>query len=1415
MSSRGKVVLGILRCYLLVLASFVASAQKQNTDISFKHLSTVDGLSNFTVFSIAQDRQGFMWFGTMDGLNRFDGRHMRTYKVDDLEPGSLGNNHVYSLLCTSDTGMWVGTANGLYHYNFIYDDFSRIALTNNTGTEAPILEVKSMMQNGDHLWIGTSQGLFVYDLREKRISTSLAKLIDSISATVETIHRSGDGNIWIGGREGLFIFSDDKLARIESDPMGKYHDGSNVISIISDRQDRIWFGTMDLESGLMIYDPTNGSFTELNRKDGYLPHNKVNCLFSLDDGKIWAGTTWGLAILDEISFSSQHYLYDRRNPGSISQNSIRKIFSGTNDIIWIGTYSGGVNFFDRRSQLIRHETNIYENETSINFNIVASIFEDSEQNLWIGTEYGGVNIYDRQRGTYRVLMRKPGINSLINDNIKSVVEDRFGRKFIATQFGLSIYDPSTRTFFNIDDAETSRGKLNFKIVVDLCMDGDGDVWIGTNKWIGTSRMTGPGYVLKYDVSSDTIIHFPTENAASSIVDGGVNCMIYDDVRNMIWSGGDNGITGFNLDDHSYISDDVFLEMTEVFDGVVINDIVLDQFGLLWVATFGYGLYVVDLESYRVRQLGDANGLPESSFYSLVRDDDAIWISTNAQLLKIHQFTEFEDGDIQIDNFGIQEGFPPQQYFRNAAYKDRDGILYFGGDDGYIAFDPKEVEKIILTPSVILLNLYVNGEPFNIEAAHGDQHLNLAALDEVTLNHNQSSFSVEFIGPNYINPGNTWYQYQLVGMDDDWQGLRNSHEINFAELKRGNYELRVRASSDPERFAEEYTSIAINVLPPYWATSWAYLIYLAVIMISLYVLFTLSRKWERLNQNLKFEHLQREQEKEFNQKRIKFFTDISHELRTPLTLILAPLERIVKSNFGNAKVRNQLMLMLRNGDRMLQLINQLLNLRKLETGHMHLQVAKGNIVRFVIETSLSFRELANDRQIQFDVDASRDNIKMYFDRNKFEIILFNLLSNAVKYTPKNGRIRISVKEAELESAAQSSEEHENRAINISIENSGRGIPTQEIDHIFERFFSGERDSLQSKTSSGVGLEIVKNLVELHKGSISVVSTHAEDGVSGLTKFTVTLKRGKEHFSPNEIIKDFKSSEDIANYGGVALEPYLEESESELEGTQELNGNDPSESVLIVEDNEEVRNLVANLFREEYKVFEATNGKEALEISQKQIPDLVISDIMMPVMDGIELCRELKTNVNTSHIPVILLTARTAVTFRYEGLETGADDYIVKPFNVEGLRLRAKNLIGQRKKLKEKYTQSGLSIPTEVSLTSVDEKLMQKTIDYIIENIGSSDLSVDRIASEVGMSRTNFYRKIKALTNRSAAEFLRSVRMNYAAQLLKTNKVRVSEVGPMVGISDVDYFRECFKKQFGLSPRAYIESQEISPDLSHKG
>lgn len=1402
---RRNIHFSLYRSYLHYIVLFIFCSQlvgyAQHHNITFKHLSTTDGLSNFTVLSIAQDHQGFMWFGTMDGLNRYDGKDIKIYREDPDDPNSLGNNYIYDLQVTSDSGIWVGTNGGLYYYDYKYDSFKAIPLINRNGDKRNGISIRSFYHDGDLLWIGTAQGLFHYDLvHEKFIyPDELGGNSQRPNEVIYSIKKSKEGTIWIGHNNGLTKFRDKVYSDISYTTNETQIKGSQAFAVISieiDSFDRLWLGTADLQSGLIVYDPRSGKKVALSKQDDHLPHNRVNCLSRFNDEIIWAGTTWGLALINERTFESKHYFYENQNPASLSQNSIKEIFMSNDELIWLGTYSGGVNYFDKRTQLINHVTDRYNDDRSLNFNIVSSIFQDRNENLWIGTEYGGINIFNSVKQRFSVIRDEGSKISLISDNIKCIVEDHKGRLFIATQFGLSIYNPANASFFNINRNIGPRGRLNANIVHNLCIDHQNNIWIGTTG--------GANHFKMYNIQKDSVIHyFPEDRNFPTLNSILVNSMVFDPESKIVWAGGNNGLGGIHAVSKKHVSSEAFRPAAETLQATIINDLYLDENGLLWIATFGRGLFILNPHTFELRKIGKNEGLNESSFYAIQGDDDGnIWVSVSAYLLKIKPLEHIRGKIASIEKFGLQEGFPPQQYLRNSACKGNDGTLYFGGDDGYVSFNPREVENIVFNPEVSFLGIDVNGEELKLSSGADGHYLNVGSLSTLSLKYYESSFAVRFIAPNYISPENTWYQYQFSDLGDSWQDIGNANSINFTKLKAGNYTLKLRASSDPENWGSGFSQMKIEIDPPYWSTSWAYAMYIIIISVMLYVFFLISRKWERMEHNLKLEHFEREKEQDFHERRIRFFTDISHELRTPLTLILAPIERLIKSNLGNVKIKNQLMLMLRNGERMLQLVNQLLDLRKLETGHMQLKIAKGDITHFIREVLLSFREMAESRDIDFKFKSDKEKVNVWFDRDKFEIILFNLLSNALKFTPESGKITIDVHEHVNSKKETNLQEN---LIAIEISNTGRGIPDDQIDHVFERFYTGDKGNSNKNHGSGVGLEIVKKLIDLHHGIIEVQSTYDEKGEIGVTNFKILLKKGSAHFDDKLLLSEYTSSEDIRGYKTAIADESINSSAA---STTRIDGEgiEHEHTILIVEDNLEVRKLIVDIFQREYNVMEGENGKQGLELAHEKIPDLIITDVMMPEIDGIELCRRLKNNIVTSHIPVIILTARTAVTFKYEGLETGADDYIIKPFNVEDLKVRSKNLIRQRQLLKERFTTDSSFLPSDITITSVDDKLMLKVKEFIIENIGTEHLKVEKIAEEVGMSRANFYRKIKALTNMSAADFLKKIKMDHAAQLLKTNKFRVSEVQSIIGISDPDYFRKCFKAQFGMTPRDYIETNK---------
>jgi signal transduction histidine kinase/DNA-binding response OmpR family regulator len=647
-----------------------------------------------------------------------------------------------------------------------------------------------------------------------------------------------------------------------------------------------------------------------------------------------------------------------------------------------------------------------------------------------------------------------------------------------------------------------------------------------------------------------------------------------------------------------------------------------------------------------------------------------------------------------------------------------------------------------------------------------------------------------------------YAYRFSGEGENWIELGSRNLITFNNLAQGDYTIEIAASEDPGSWEGKGTILEITILPPFWKSSFAIVIYSVIILILLYLFYRTITRWERLHSDLKVEQVKREQEQKLHEQRIRFFTDISHELRTPLTLILSPIDLIIKNHPLSMRVMNTLLMVKQNGEKMLQLINQLLDLRKADAGHLKFHAARGNIVRFLEEVMLSFRDLAISREINLDFMPGSKSIEIYYDRDKFEIIITNLLSNAIKHSKQHGHVKVSIEE-HSDPGDVSISNFPDGFVQIIIEDSGKGIPPDKIDRIFDRFF--EADS--GIKGSGIGLEITKKYVELHRGTIAVESRPENSDLPGFTKFIIKLPMGRRHLRDDEILDNYISSEDIKGYiSAERLKGLHPDLENEIEKIAPAdNGEKRQYKIIIVEDNSELREFLIQMLNEQFIVSSAENGKVAWEMILKDPPDIIISDIMMPEMDGIELCRRIKTDVRSSHIPVILLTARTAITFKYEGLETGADEYITKPFQPEFLSLKIRNLLYQREMVRRKYLKDSITDPEVITLTSMDEKLLKKAIDYIHANIDKSDLSIESLSEHLGISRVHLYRKLKSITGVTPQEFLKTIRMKYSASLISQKKLRISEVAYMSGYKDLAYFSKSFKEFYGMSPSEYQKNK----------
>lgn len=1344
-----------------------------------------DGLSNNSAICLLEDKDGFIWIGTYDGLNKFDGINFEIYKHVFNDSNSLINNQVNCLTETNKRELWIGTANGLCQYNSKTNRFKTYPLPtilSNTNS----LYIRSVLETKDEkLWIGTTRGLYTID-KERLHSNFMMLQADTanLANNVRVIFQDSNENIWFGTSNGLYKKESTGFKRYYFDPSLELNPVI-VREIKEDKNGLLWIGTENNGVYVLSFkeDKINPEF-QINTGNSNIPSNIIRKILFDDEESVWIGTFGGLSIYNPNTNSCSNYSASNSKSGSLANNSIHDIIKDSMGGIWIAIYLGGVNYYHQQKNLFEHQNwNSGGNNNHVN-SVVSVLLEDDNNNLWIGTEGGGLYKSKDEGKTIDEYIQLSG-SQMDQNTIKSLALSK-NKLWIGTLTGLSSYDLFSKKITHyVHDSQNSNSIIPNHVLA-LLYENEEKIWIGTNG--GGVQLFNPKTLSFKKIEELEKLH--------------VRCF-YRDSENRIWIGCEEKIFIIDGTTNQLIDLSGKIENWSQLDAN-ISFITQDSQKNFWIGTFGMGLYL--LKNNKLFWFNTNNGLIDNTVNSLLEGDlKQLWITTNKGLSKIevNEDNSSENPIIHSQTYSLNQGVQGLQFSPNCALKSKSGKLFFGGINGINSFRNEQIQEYDFFPRLIFSELRIDYKLVQPGEENSPLSLSLNETSDLLLNYNQRDFSISFSGINFINPDKNNYRYRVVGIDDSWIDMGRESSINFTYFPVGTYEIRVQVSTNPNLWDSSYRSLSVTVLPPWWKTGWAFLIYGLLLIGLLILFFGFSQRWAKMKNQLVMQQFQRDKENELHQLKLKFFTDVSHELRTPLTLILAPLENLISKSEVPNRIRNQLLQIQRSGYRLMQLVNQILDLRKLETGHEHLRVAQGNIIRFFTEISLAFKEVATTKNISFEFISHKESLLLWYDRDKLEIIINNLLSNAFKFTNTNGNVQLILTEVNGSDLSDEMQEinAERRYLQINIVDSGEGINPEDLKRIYNRFYSKNVTKNTLIPNAGVGLELTKRMVELHKGGIRVISG-SDDSKNNKTIFSVYLPIDKNAYSADELNFNFKNSEDPSLYTKEFLQRETVMNLSEIESEKQQTENiDEFERLLIVEDNPEVRKFIKELFYNEYEISEAENGEIAFEKAIETNPQLIISDIMMPVMDGIELCRQIKTDPRTSHIPVILLTARTALTFKYEGLETGADDYITKPFSARFLSLRVKNLIQQRKKIQEHFKREAICDPGSITVTSVDEKILKKAVDYITANISDPSINVNKISAHVGLSRVHFYRKIKALTNQTAVEFVRNVKLKRAAFLLSQDKISVKEVRNMVGFEDADYFRDCFKNQFGVSPSEY--------------
>lgn len=1358
--------------FLSLLSILQLTAQSH----SVKKLGIEQGLSNNYVVSITQDKQGFLWFATEEGLNKFDGTRFITYYKNDLphnNQGITGNelNRVYA--DSKRPIIWIATQrDGLNAYN--YDEQTFTAYQHNPENPHSLItndvtDISPSTQNDDGLWVSTYyRGIEYLNINNGQFTHYNKSTVPSLpSNQTWTVLDGGDNNLYIGHvGSGFSIFSlKDKSVKNFQNETGNPASlpGNDVFCIIKDANGNIWLGT---NNGLALYNAANDNFITFrnNKNDKYATLcSRILSIRQLKDNRLWiASELNGIAILnlkqgmflspEELSIE---YIQEGDDSRSLSNASARCIFQDSFDNIWIGTWGGGINFISSKPPLFTtlSYSPIPNNENSLNNKVASSLCMDRQGRVWIGTDGGGINVFE---GEKRIAIYRKESGDIPSNFILASLQDSKGNLWFGSyQGGISYYDSRNKRFRSI--SLMGQSNLDVRTIYE---DAQHNIWVGYSG----------GIVVLNPLTMKIIQHYNTDN---SELHSDFIRSIAQDEKGRFWIGTFGDGLGIYTPDLQKIKT---FTQRDGFCSNTINQIIQDKQKRMWIGT-GEGLVCflsTNELNYKTYQRKD--GLINTNICAITEDKKGnIWFSNNKGI------SCYVTNKGCFYNYDHSDDVPAGSFSSSCVTQSKNGQIYFGSINGVCCFNPDITMNEQPAPAAVVTEMKILGRLSNLE--NNDMIINLSKGQNVELSHAQNSFGLTFNVQNYSLVNQVEYVYMLKGLENSWYTVNENNSVTFRNIPPGKYEFLIKARIHNQKWPEEATSLTIRINPPLWLTWWAKLIYILVSISITYLILHAYKKKLDLESLYTLEKKNHEQEQELNQERLRFYTNITHELRTPLTLILGPLEDMQKEASLPAKQAQKLSVIHQSALRLLNLINQILEFRKTETQNKKLCVSKGNIAPLIYEIGLKYKELNQNTKIDFRIQIEKEEMFLFFDKEIITIVLDNLISNAIKYT-EQGCVTLSLHQTMRNEVAYTE---------IKVSDTGYGISAEALPHIFDRYY--QESSKHQASGTGIGLALVKNLVTLHEGEIRAESIQNEGSTFYISLLT-------DNIYPNALHAD-------------STEPVQEEmnQNTELEYSQEATLDTSKPILLIVEDNEEIQKYIVESFTDSFEVITANNGEEGKQQALSRIPDIVVSDIMMPVMDGITLCKQLKDDVRTSHIPIILLTAKDSLQDKEEGYEVGADSYLTKPFSASLLRSRINNLLDSRKKLVAQFqaqstpgSQIDLSekrIVIAEALSKLDNEFIEKITLLIEENLSSEKIDINYLSDKMCMSGSTLYRKMKALTGLSTNEYIRKVKMENAERLLLEGKFNISEIAYKVGMNSTGYFRQCFKEEFGLSPSDYLK------------
>ncbi|WP_069659222.1 hybrid sensor histidine kinase/response regulator transcription factor [Arcticibacter eurypsychrophilus] len=1311
--------------YLTLITAFITlRGVSQSSTHYFKNYQVADGLSSNTITAITQDKKGFMWFGSRNGLNRFDGNKFKVFKNKLLDPTSLGSNSILSLHEDEKQQLWVGTYRGIYIYNPVNENFKLFKFI-------PPGEIRFIQGDSQHnIWVISNYILYKFNQLTHKITVYPIRQQQTIA-----LHVSQKGTVLIATNTGLIKKYIAKSNQFTAFNISKIY-GKNLAQIkyiYSIGDTAIMVGTV---TQTLLVNLKNSSVKNIVKNQSTFVHTISKKSYN----EFWIGTEAGLFIYNLANDSYKTAENEAGNPYSITDNVIYTMHKDREGGTWIGTFFGGINYYSKQSN---NFSKYFPKsaKTSLSGNIAHEICRDKYGKIWIGTEDAGLNQLNLANGKFLNFLpdKKPGSISYHNIHGLIAVNDEL---WIGTlEHGLDVMDLRTNKIIRHYNAAQNSTSFTSDFIVSLYKRKNGDILIGT--WNG---------LFKYNRKTDNFSLIP-------FFYGHIQT-ISEDAEGTLWVG--------TYGNGAYYANEAknkrghIIYKPGIKSGLInnyVNNVYLDSKKNVWFCTEG-GLSHYAVSTGKIISFTTDNGLPDNQIFRILEDDSGkYWISTARGLSNYNQAT------LRFNNYHGSDGLPTEQFNYNSAFKNTDGTLFFGTIKGLISFKPSELITNHFIPPVYITGLQINNKDVLIKGETSPLKKAIIYTKELVLPYDEANINFDIAALSYIIPERNEYQYKMEGLDKTWISLKNNRKIFYTKLPPGKYTFEVKGSNSEGIWNDKVTQLSIIITPPYWAKPWAYLFYTIIITSIIFIIFwyyylALNEKNRR-----KIDILEINKEREIYNAKIEFFTNVAHEIRTPLTLIKMPLDKLITKQIDDPDTQESLNMMRKNTNRLIDLTNQLLDFRKAEANKLNLNFINTDINEILNDVYATFKPIAEQRELIYRLDLPRITLHAYVDAEAFKKIISNLFNNAIKYSDKTVIVKL----------LPFSSDDDN--FNIEFRNDGSIISNEHKHKIFEPFY---RIETTKEAGTGIGLPFARSLAELHKGQLQY-----KDSDTDLNIFLLSMPI---HQDTEINLKEYREDDTAAILNA--------------ERVPEINHSKPF--ILLVEDNKEILNYLSKELNVNYNIKQAGNGHEAIEALLKDNIQLIISDIMMPVMDGIELCRKLKNDLNYSHIPIILLTAKNSLNSKIEGLDVGADAYIEKPFSFEHLLAQMSNLLLNRNIIKEHFARSPLTHIKGIAYSKADKDFLEKLNTVIYDQISDMDLDVDQLSNLMNMSRPTLYRKIKGLSNLTPHELISLSRLKKAAELLAEGNYKINEIANMVGYSLPTNFSRDFQKQFGISPSVYLSN-----------